>query len=141
MTGGKANSRSKNVMKIAAIVAAATVGDGVFALPYVFYHAGWLVCLIYLAALGVIVVMAHVVYLATLEREGEKQRLLGLTRTYLGEGGFWTGFFAIVVGLLLTLVAYLILGTQFIHLALPLVRLRYAFVAFWILISASCFLG
>lgn len=135
-----AGARSKNFMKLAAIVAAATVGDGVFALPYVFYYAGWLVCLAYLVVLGAVVIMAHAVYLATLEKEGEKQRLLGLTKTYLGEGGFWTGFFAIVVGLLLTLVAYLILGTQFIHLALPLVRLRYAFAAFWVLISIPVFL-
>jgi amino acid permease len=122
-------------------VAAATVGDGVFALPYVFYHAGWLLCLFYLAALSAIVIMAHSVYLATLEKVGEKERLLGLAKRYFGAPGFWTAFFAIVVGLLLTLVAYLILGTQFIHLALPMVRERYAFAVFWALISIPIFLN
>jgi amino acid permease len=132
---------SKKSFTIAAIVAAATVGDGVFALPYIFYHAGWLVGLCYLVLLAAIVVMAHSVYLATLEKVGEKQRLLGLAKKYFGAAGFWAGFFAIVVGLLLTLVAYLILGTQFIHLALPVVRERYAFLIFWALISAPIFLN
>jgi amino acid permease len=131
----------KHFWKIAAIVAAATVGDGVFALPFVFYTAGWLTCLIYMAVLGAIIVMAHSLYLSTLEKVGEKQRLLGLAKKYFGAGGFWAAFIAVVVGLLLTLVAYLILGSEFIHLALPMVRERYAFAAFWALISLPIFLS
>lgn len=127
--------RSAEFFEIAGIVAAATVGDGVFALPFVFYNAGWLLGIFYMLLLGAFVVAAHIIYLKTLESEGEKNRLLGLAKKYFGSIGFWTGFVAIVVGLLLTLVAYLILGTQFIHLALPAVRLRYAFVVFWLLIS------
>jgi len=126
--------------KIAGLVAAATVGDGIFALPYVFAQAGWLLCLFYLAALAGLVILAHTVYLETLEKVGEKERLLGLAKIYLGDGGFWVGFFAIVAGLLLTLLAYLLLGTQFIHLALPLIRERYAFMAFWAFISIPLFL-
>ncbi len=131
---------SKKAFIIAAIVAAATVGDGVFALPYVFYNAGWLVCLCYLIALSTIVIMAHNVYLSTLEKVGQKKRLIGLAKQYFGTPGFWVGFFAIVVGLLLTLVAYLILGMQFMHLAFPALRERYAFAIFWAFISAPIFL-
>jgi amino acid permease len=131
---------SKKYFTIAAIVAAATVGDGVFALPYIFYSAGWAIAVFYLLALSAVVIMAHAAYLATLEKVGEKERLLGLAKKYFGTPGFWIGFFAIVVGLLLTLVAYLILGTQFIHLALPAVRERYTFLVFWILISIPVFL-
>lgn len=126
--------------KIAGLVAAATVGDGIFALPYIFAQAGWLLCLIYMVALAALVILAHSVYLATLEKVGEKERLLGLARRYLGDGGFWVGFIAIVLGLLLTLLAYLLLGTQFIHLALPMVRERYAFLVFWAFISIPLFL-
>ncbi len=121
--------------EIAGIVAAATVGDGVFALPYVFYNAGWLTGIFYLLILAGFVITAHVVYLKVLESEGEKQRLFGLAEKYFGKTGFWVGFLAIVIGLLLTLVAYLILGTQFIHLALPGVPLDYGFVVFWLIIS------
>jgi amino acid permease len=127
--------------KIAGLVAAATVGDGIFALPYVFAQAGWLLCFFYFVVLSILVILAHSVYLETLEKVGEKERLLGLAKIYLGDGGFWVGFFAIVAGLLLTLLAYLLLGTQFIHLALPFVRERYAFAAFWAFISIPLFLN
>jgi amino acid permease len=126
--------------RIAGLVAAATVGDGIFALPYVFAQAGWLLCLCYMAALAGLVVLAHTVYLETLEKVGEKERLLGLAKIYFGDGGFWAGFFAIVAGLLLTLLAYLLLGAQFIHLALPAVPALYAFIAFWVFISVPLFL-
>ncbi len=124
----------------AALIAAATVGDGIFALPYVFMKAGWFVSVAYLAALGGFVVLAHSVYLATLEKEYEKRRLLGLARMYFGEGGFWTGFVAIVAGLLLTLVAYLLLGTQFIVLAFPGAPSAAAFALLWALLAIPVFL-
>src|SRR5271170_2025604 len=98
---------SKNFLKIAAILAAATIGDGIFALPYVFKESGWLLGLFYLALLTAIVVVAHVVYLKTLEQVDEQERLLGLTKKYLGNWGFAAGFFSIVAGLLLSLVAIL----------------------------------
>jgi amino acid permease len=128
-------------MRTAAIVAAATVGDGVFALPFVFMQSGWLVGLFYLVVLGIFVSAAHVVYLKTLEKIGEKERLLGLAKKYFGSGGFWVGFVAIVLGLLLTLVAYLILGAQFVRLAIPSVPPLWALVIFWILTSLPVFLS
>jgi len=125
--------------KVAAIVAAATVGDGVFALPYVFMQSGWLVGLFYLVVLAVFVSAAHVVYLKTLEKIGERERLLGLVKQYFGRGGFWVGFVAIVLGLLLTLVAYLILGMQFIHLAFPSVAMGVALLVFWLFTAITVF--
>jgi tyrosine-specific transport protein len=127
--------------RVAAIVAAATIGDGVFALPFIFYQAGWLTTLLYLIVLAVLVSAAHVVYLETLEKLGEKKRLLGLTREYLGDGGFWIGFVAIVVGLLLTLVAYLILGSQFIRLLAPNFSPSYGLLIFWIIMAISVFMN
>ncbi len=130
----------KTSFAVAALITAASVGDGIFALPYLFDRVGWLLCLFYMVLLGGLVVLAHSVYLETLEREREKKRLLGLARTYLGKGGFWTGFTAIIAGLLLALLAYLILGAQFIRLALPGVSSEVAFAAFWALISIPVFL-
>lgn len=131
----------KGSWRIAAIVAAATIGDGIFALPFVFYQAGWLVGIVYLIVLGVLVSTAHVVYLKTLESEGEKKRLLGLAKTYLGTGGFWLGFIAIVLGLLLTLVAYLILGSQFVHVAIPGISSTAGLLIFWALMALPVFLN
>jgi amino acid permease len=127
--------------KVAGIVAAATVGDGVFALPFVFYEAGWLLGIIYLAVLGAMVVLAHTVYFETLKKVGEKERLLGLARKYLGAGGFWTGFAAIVFGLILTLVAYLILGMNFIKLGFPHATPGAPLLFFWAFVAVTVFLN
>lgn len=126
-------------MRVAAIVAAATVGDGVFALPYVFAQAGWLLGLFYLVVLAALVSAAHVVYLKTLEKIGEKERLLGLAKKYFGRAGFSLGFVAIVLGLLLTLVAYLILGGRFIHLAFPSLGTGAALLVFWLFTAIPIF--
>ncbi len=131
---------SRRHVKVAAIIAAATIGDGVFALPYVFRESGWAVGLFYLAALSAVVITAHVVYLETLEKTGEKKRLLGLAREHLGAGGFWVGFFAIVVGLLLVLVAYLVLGAGFVRLAAPPLPQFTALIIFWAAVSIPVFL-
>jgi len=133
--------KKEGFFKIAGIVAAATVGDGVFALPFIFYQSGWLLSLFYFALLGAMVVSAHILYLKTLEKVGEKERLLGLVRIYLGEGGFWIGLMVIVLGLLLTLVAYLILGAQFIRLAIPGMPPLLPLIIFWIFISLPVFLS
>src|SRR5579862_3984143 len=135
------NDRPAGFLKIAGIVAAATVGDGVFALPFVFFQAGWMLSLIYLAVLGAIVVSAHAVYFRTLEKTGEKSRLLGLARKYFGTWGFWTGFASIVIGLLLTLVAYLILGSQFIHLGYPTLPDAVPLAIFWIFMAGITLLN
>lgn len=130
-----------NRFEIPALIAAATVGDGVFALPYVFMRAGWLTVLLYLVGLAGLVVLAHGVYLKTLEKEQEKKRLLGLARDSFGAKGFWAGFVAIVIGLILTLLAFLLLGAQFIQLALPALPPDAAYVIFWAFISVPVFLN
>ena len=132
---------SRRFWEVAAILTAATVGDGIFALPFVFLKSGWLLGLLYLAILAAIVTGAHVVYLKTLEKVGEKERLLGLARKYFGASGFWIGFAAIVLGLLLTLVAYIILGSQFIRLGFPGLPSAIPLVIFWIFLAAIALLG
>jgi hypothetical protein len=129
-------NRAKS-FKIAAVVAAATIGSGVFALPYVIQSSGWLVALGYFVALIAVVSLVHVVYLRTLIVVHEKERLLGLVERYFGRTGFWIGFVAIVVGLLFGFVAYLILGARFLGILIPGIPTGVALIAFWLLLS--CF--
>ena len=121
--------------KIPAIILAATIGEGVFALPYVFYSAGWVLSLAYMALLVVVVAFAHVVYVKTLKQEGEKRRLLGLVKEYFGSAGFWAGLGVIIIGLLLTIVAYLILGPKFLELAFPWISPQIALAVIWLLVA------
>jgi hypothetical protein len=127
--------------KSSLIITAATIGSGVFALPYVVAQAGWLLTLGYFIALGAVVVTTHMVYLKTLAAEGEKERLLGLARKYFGASGFWFGFVGIVVGLLLSFVIFLILGTQFIQLLFPTLPYSTALFIFWLLLAIPALVG
>src|SRR5262249_35709449 len=77
----------------------------------------------------------------TLESVGEKERLLGLARAYLGSGGFFSGILALIFGLFLTLFAYLILRTQFIYLALPSITPASAPLIFLLLLSPPTLLS
>ena len=119
----------------AAIVAAATIGEGVFALPYVIQTSGWLIALGYFVVLIVAVSVAHVIYLRTLGAVGEKERLLGLARKYFGTAGFWAGFIAIVIGLLLGFVAYLVLGVRFLAILFPGMSPALALGIFWFFLA------
>jgi hypothetical protein len=61
--------------------------------------------------------------------------LLGLARKYFGATGFWIGFVAIVVGLLLGFVAYLVLGAQFLRILFPSLSSGFALAIFWALLA------
>jgi hypothetical protein len=126
---------SNKHLTIAAIVAAATIGEGVFAVPYIIATAGWAITLGYFVAVIAIVSVAHILYLRTLAVTDEKERLLGLSRKYFGATGFWIGFVAIVVGLLLGFVAYLVLGTQFLQILFPGLSSGAALAIFWALLA------
>jgi amino acid permease len=122
-------------LEIAAIVAAATIGEGVFALPYVIDHSGWLISIAWFVAIAAVVTVAHIIYLRTLAEVREKSRLLGLARKYFGETGFWIGFAAIVIGLLLGFVAYLVLGSHFLGILLPGISPLAALLLFWFMLA------
>lgn len=119
----------------AGLLAATTVGAGIFALPYLFEKAGWLTGIFYLAVLSAILIIVHYLYWQTLARLKEKGRLLGLTREYLGRNIFYPGFFIIVGGLILILVVYLILIGQFLRLIFPAISFEEGVLIFWLFAS------
>lgn len=127
--------------KQSGVVVAATLGAGIFALPYVFATAGWLTGIFYLLVLSIFIITAHSVYLGVLEKLGEKHRLLGLAHSYLGKFGYTLGLFSILGGLLLTLVVYLTLGGQFVGLLIPGISPLLAAIPFWLVCSLRFFVG
>ncbi len=135
----KMKSGMKRYLEIIGVVTAATIGSGIFALPYVIQKSGWLLSLGYFIALVAMVSLAHILYLRTLETVDEKERLLGLARNYFGDIGFWIGFLAIVIGLLLSFVGYLILGEQFVHIIFPGLPLYFALALFWFAVAILVF--
>jgi amino acid permease len=121
------------ILGSSAILAATTLGAGIFSLPYVFKVSGWIIGLIYLIVLSAIVIFVHYLYWQALAKVNEKKRLLGLAENYLNKGYFSLASVAIVGGLLLTLVAYLILGGKFMEMVFPSLGWFAGIITFWIL--------
>ncbi|MDO8536952.1 MAG: aromatic amino acid transport family protein, partial [bacterium] len=121
-----------NFLRVVGVIAATTLGAGMFALPYVFMKSGWIVGVFYLVALGAVTVFAHVLYLRTLEAVEGRETLLGLARQKLGKLGYYIGFFSIIIGLILALVIYLILGVGFVKLFAPSASATFTLLAFWL---------
>jgi len=107
------------VLGPALFIAATTIGAGIFALPYVFEAAGWLLGLVYMAVFSAVIVFSHYLYWRMLRAENEKIRLLGLVRKHLGEGVSRLGLAAVVLGLIFTLTAYLLLAAKFFGVIFP----------------------
>lgn len=104
----------RKYLPISGILAGATLGAGIFALPYIAAVSGiWLV-IGYTVVLALFVTVAHALYWRVLQATNTDEHLLSLTRRYLGVTMSRIGFIAIVVGLLLTLSAYLLLGMDFL---------------------------
>jgi len=94
------------------------IGVGLFGLPYVIAKSGALIGLIYFLILSAIIISNHLIYGETLLRTKIKCRLAGLANLYLGK---WWKRFAVVastLGFYAVIVAYIILGGQFLHILL-----------------------
>ncbi len=139
-TDVKNMGNSKSFWGAVGILAATTIGAGMFSLPYVFHASGWLAGIFYLVVLGAILVFVHYLYWLALERIKEKNRLLGLVRTYFGDAAFSAAFLSIIGGLTLVLVIYLILAGQFSKLLLPQAAGAPGVIGFWALASLPLFL-
>ncbi|MBI4094748.1 MAG: hypothetical protein HY435_00960 [Candidatus Liptonbacteria bacterium] len=126
-------------LRSAGLMAATTLGAGMFALPFVTREAGWGLSLAYLAALSIAVLFAHDLFAKTLEKLTSRHQLLGLTKRYLGAAAFRAAFFVILGGLVLALVIYLILAGPFIEAIFPGMG-RAGTVLFWFASSLPIFL-
>ena len=126
------------ILKDAGLVIASTVGAGIFALPYIFAQSGFALGVFYMVVLGAIIVFAHTLYWRVLDITNERERLLGLTRRYLGVTGYVFGAVVIVAGLTLALSIHLILGLQFLQVFVPAAGVG-VMALFWLVSIASLF--
>ncbi len=94
----------------------AIVGVGVFGLPFVFAQAGYMLALIELLIIGVMLTVLQLMQAeVALQTEG-KHRLVGYTRTYLGNGWSWIVLFAFAAGVWGAMLAYMIVGGKLLFL-------------------------
>ena len=121
----------KSFLGSASLLAATTIGAGMFSLPYVFKESGWLSGLFYIILLSGAVIFVHHLYWIVLSRADGKTHLLSLVRDRLGKRAFYAASIAVVTGLFLTLVIYLILAQNFMRIVLPEQIGNLGAVLFW----------
>jgi tyrosine-specific transport protein len=94
------------------------VGVGIFGIPYCFAQAGILAGFFYLFFMGAIILLIHLSYGEIVLRSGSNSRLVGYAQTYLGAWGKKTTTAIIVFEFYGAMLAYLIVGGQFLNISL-----------------------
>jgi amino acid permease len=123
------------------IISATTIGAGMFALPYVVLKAGWLAGIFYLIVFSAAFTVVHAIYFAALRRVKERERIVGLARKLLPRPLAAAAFVTIILGQLLTLVAYIILGGSLLEAAFPAFQGEIGVALFWLVASLPILLS
>ena len=90
------------------------IGAGVFTLPYMAVHSGLIATLLWLVIVGVIVLYLHLIFGEIVLRTKKDFRLPGYVGHYLGEPAKKFMLITTFLTFSLSLLAYLLLGTQFL---------------------------
>jgi amino acid permease len=121
-----------------------TIGAGVFGIPYSLSKSGIIPGLFYFFILGGTTTFLHL-FLGeiTLRTEG-RHRLVGFAQKYLGEKGKILIAITTLLGIVGVLLAYLILGGDFLRIAFSSISdlpSLYSTFIFWFFLSILVFLG
>src|SRR3989344_3302113 len=92
------------------------IGAGVFTLPYIFTQSGFFLGFLYLIIFGILALFVHLMYAEIVVKTKERHRLVGYANLYLGKWGFYPALFMVIVGDVLVLGVFLILGISFFSL-------------------------
>ena len=91
------------------------IGIAIFALPYAALKVGLPAALAYLAGLGVVVAIIHLMFGEVALKTPDYKRLVGFAGIHLGQ---WAKIVAVaisIIGFFGSLLAYIIIGGQFLH--------------------------
>ncbi len=126
------------------ILVGTIVGAGIFGIPYVIERSGIVPGFFYLLLLGGAVLLIHLFFSEVILRTKDKCRLPGFAQKYLGNWGKALVMVSVLLGVTGALLAYLILGGEFLQILLsPFVDLSQAqfTLIFWALLSYFIFRG
>jgi amino acid permease len=90
------------------------IGVGIFALPYITLKVGLWVMLGYFLILGSLVVLIHSFFGELALKTPDLKRLPGFAKIYLGKKGEFLAYLLLILGILGALLAYLIVGGEFL---------------------------
>ncbi len=96
------------------ILSGTIIGAGLFALPYITAQVGFGVVLFYLLFLGLISILIHTFFADLALRTDDHNRLPGFAKIHLGSWAKNLSLFSGIVGMMGAILAYIILGGQFL---------------------------
>lgn len=105
-------------LKALAVFLGTIIGVGIFGLPFVSSKAGFFVVLAYFLIMGAVAALMNLIYSEVIVGTKKTYRLSGYVEEYLG--GRWKkfAFFVVIFSLIGALLAYLIIGGQFLYFCL-----------------------
>jgi len=113
------------------------IGAGIFGLPYVVAKSGIIPGVFYFVLLGGVVMILHLMFGEIALRTTEKHRLIGYASLYLGNWAKKLVTVSTVVGIVGALLAYIIIGGDFLYIVLgsfiPLSNFAFAIVLWFVL--------
>jgi len=107
----------KNIKKFIypiATLSSTIIGVGLFSLPYITARVGFLVMLGYFLVLGAVVILVHLFFGELAIKTPDYKRLPGFAKLYLGKFGQKLALISTILGLFGTILAYLIVGGEFL---------------------------
>lgn len=108
--------KGKNFFLALATLIGVVVGAGIFGIPYVISKSGVGPGLFYFLILGGTVLFLHLFFGEIVLRTTERHRLIGYSQKYLGKWGKILITISTVLGITGVLLAYLILGGEFLEI-------------------------
>jgi tyrosine-specific transport protein len=101
-----------------ALLLGTMIGAGTFGVPYAISRSGIIAGFFYFLFLTGVIILIHLFFGEVVLRTKEKRRLPGYAEKYLGNKGKILATFAIIFGTTLVLLAYIILGGEFLEILL-----------------------
>jgi len=101
-------------LKALAIFLGTIIGVGIFGLPFVAFKTGFFIVVGYFVAMAIVAILINVIYGRVVLGTNENHRLPGYVQEYLGSRWKKFSFFVMALGLTGALLAYLIVGGQFL---------------------------
>jgi len=99
-----------------AVLIGAIIGAGIFGIPYAIARGGIVPAFFYFFVLGGVVLLLHLFFGEVVLRTEKKHRLIGYAQRYLGNWGRNLITASTIIGITGTLLAYLILGGEFLNI-------------------------
>ena len=90
------------------------IGAGLFALPHITFQVGFWVILAYFLVLGSLITLIHIFFAELALKTPDLKRLPGFAKIYLGRRGEIVAYTSTVLSLFGAILAYIILGGEFL---------------------------